>query len=153
MSAPVRRAIFVSEEVAAIVLGPWEDSRTALRFARLRAQLDAFTENGLISVALDPYDKAKSAFLALVDPVSDGVWDIRSVDPSPSIRVLGCFAETDVFISLVWSYRKCLGGPGSKEWRDFRERGKAAWRNLFPTYRALTTGNVNEYISQNIYLV
>src|SRR4051812_40363654 len=100
-SAPADRTMFVSHDVAAAVLGPWHDRRTATRFAQLRAQLDAFTEGRLISVALNPYDKDKKAYLALVDPISDGVWDIRSIDPSPSIRVLGCFAETDIFVSLI----------------------------------------------------
>ena len=151
-SAPTGRTMFVSQEIVPLAFGPWV-GRTAHRFAQLRAHLDAFTENRLISVAVDPYDKANSAYLAPIDPISDGVWDIRSIDPSPAIRVLGCFAEIDVFVSLIWSYRKDLGGPGSKEWRDFRERAKASWRNLFPTYRPLIAGTPNEYISQNIHLV
>jgi hypothetical protein len=151
--AATARSMFVSEEVAAIASGPWKRDTEGYRFALLRAQLDVFTEGGLISVAFDPFKKAKATYLAAIDPVADRVWDIRSIDPKPAIRILGCFSETDVFVALVWDYRKNLGGPDSKEWRDFRERCKAEWNKLFPTYLPLKSENVYECVSRNVHLV
>jgi hypothetical protein len=107
--------LFVSEELGQIVLPPWDASPKGLRFSQLRAQLDTFTAGGLISVAQEPFTKPKATYMARVDPAADEVWDIRSVDPRPAIRVLGCFAETDLFVALTWEYRKNLGGSNSKE--------------------------------------
>lgn len=70
--------------------------------------------------------------MARTYPPADEVWDIRSRDPKPAMRVLGCFAETDVFVALVHGYRKNLGGPRSRQWRDLIESCKAEWRKLFP---------------------
>ena len=147
------RTLFVSEEVSRAVLPPWDASPEGLRFSQLRAQLDTFTAGGLISMAQDPFTKPKATYMARLDPPADEVWDIRSIDPRPAIRVLGCFAETDLFVALTWDYRKNLGGPNSKEWRDFRERCKAMWRNLFPSYQSFSGATVQDYISRNVHVV
>src|SRR5699024_4113055 len=103
--------------------------------ARLRADLDFFTEGGELAIAEAPFGKSRTSYLARVAPVEDELWDIRSRDPRPGIRVLGAFAERDVFIALVWDHRSTLGGAESREWRDFILRGKTAWRTLFETYK------------------
>lgn len=119
----------------------------------LRGQFDHFIGGGLISVAENPYSKWDKAFIARVDPVKDEIWDIRVIDPKPAIRVLGAFAETDVFIALEWEYRTKLGGPESREWRSFVGRAKAKWRSLFGTYKPHTGANVSDYVSENFYAV
>lgn len=148
-----KRTLFVSQEVSQVVMPPWETSVEGLRFSLLRAHLDVFTGGGLISVASNPFTKPKATYMARIDPPEDEVWDIRSIDPSPAIRVLGCFAETDLFIALTWAYRKDLGGPGSKEWRDFRERCKAMWRALFPAYQPLKGAAISDYVSESAHAV
>jgi hypothetical protein len=147
LSVPQVRSLFVSEEVGRIVFQPWANDSEGLRFSLLRAQLDVFTAGGLISVAQDPFKKPKATYMARVDPPADEVWDIRSIDPKPAIRVLGCFSEMNLFIALVWEYRKPLGGLDSRQWRDFRERCKAEWRKLFPTYEPLSGKTSNDYAS------
>ncbi len=123
-----------------------------MRAGRLRADLEMFVEGRLISVAEDPYKKPKSAYMARIDPPEDEVWDIRSRDPRPGIRVLGLFSEKDTFVALTYELREALGGPGSKEWRDARERCKTRWRGLFNPYLPLSRSDANEYVS-NIILV
>jgi hypothetical protein len=152
-SLPAVRAMFVSEEINGVVRPPWTNTAEGLRFSELRAHLDMFTVGTLISIANDPFRKPKATYMARVDPSSDEVWDIRSIDPSPAIRVLGCFGETDTFVALVWDYRINLSGPRSKEWRDFREACKAEWRKLFGPYPPFSGGDAYDYISRNIYVV
>lgn len=148
------RTILMSAEVQDYVLGPWSDKEQEYRANRLRADLDAFIEGEMISANMeDPYKKPKSTYIARVDPISHDVWDIRSRDPNPGIRVLGCFSETDVFVALVWDFRENLGGPGAKEWRDFIERCRAEWRKLFPTYPPPQGEDIHDYISENVILV
>jgi hypothetical protein len=152
-SQPVVRSMFIGEALVDAVTPPWEESSEGFRLSRLRADLDAFTEGRLISIAATPFKKPSSAYIARVYPPEDEVWDIRSRDPKPAIRVLGCFAETDVFVALIWEYRKPLGGSGSKEWRDFVERCKAAWRNLFPAYGPYKGDDLRDYVSANFVAV
>jgi hypothetical protein len=145
-SAAVVRTMFVSKEVNDVVWPPgWGGGRGALRHSKMRGYLDAFTEGRRISVALDPYHKPKSTYLARIDPLADGVWDVRCIDPKPGVRVLGCFAEKDTFVALTFNYRDNLAN--ATDWRDERERCKAAWRKLFLTYEPLKEDCLDEYVS------
>ena len=150
----VKRHVFASEEVFDIMdQGAWDTPEKMRRFSQLRGQFDHFTRGGLVSVALDPYNKWKKAFIARTDPVADEVWDIRCIDPKPGIRVLGCFAETGLFVALAYGFRADLGGPGSREWADLINRCKARWRALFDTYQPHRGAEASDYISEEFYLV
>ncbi len=149
-SDSVSRHMFVSGEMYE-KLQPEIDGKVAFdpRFARLRADLEKFITGGEITVAHQPYKKPKKTYLARTDPVSDCIWDIRSIDPSPGIRVLGMFAEKDTFIALEWDFRERLDGPRSKEWRNFIVRCGAHWRRLFGTHRPHDGGKTSDILSKN----
>ncbi len=147
------RSMFVGAEVYEIVTPPFPENTDGYRFGRLRADLDAFTEGRVISIAEDPYKKPNSTYLARTDPIEHEIWDIRSRDPKPAIRVLGAFSEPDMFVALVWAFRESLGGPRSREWRDLIERCKAEWRKLFPTYQPHKGDSPRDYVSQNAIAV
>lgn len=149
---PSVRMIFVSPELYALVAGPWGDKEIEHRANRLRADFDMFITGSVISVGQDPYKKKKNAYMSSLDPTEDEVWEIRSRDPKPGIRVFGRFTERDVFVALNWAHRDKLGGPQSREFRDERERCKAEWRKLFPSYAPHTGATPDDYIS-NIFLV
>ena len=121
------------------------------RFAHLRADLEKFILGGEINVAHDPFKKPTKTFLARTKPVEDEIWDIRSIDPNPAIRVLGCFSEQDVFVALEWEFRSELGGPHDKAWRDFIVRCGAHWRRLFGSYLPLCGEKTSDYISENYF--
>lgn len=148
------RYIFVTEEVND-VFDPnnWNNDHDAKRFALLRANLDSFTQGQMITIANEPYRKPISTYMARTDPVSDELWDIRSRDPKPGVRVLGCFTEADVFVGLTWSFREPLGGPSSREWRDFIIRAKTNWTQLFGPYQPLKGSEISDYVSSNFYAV
>jgi hypothetical protein len=150
--SPVVRTIFLSHDLYSLVLGPWNDEKIEERAGRLRADLDMFISGMVISVALSPYKKKKNAYMSPLDPAADQVWEIRSRDPRPGIRIFGHFSEKDVFVALTWGFREELGGPGSREWRDARERCKAEWRKLLHPYSPHTGNTPHEYVS-NIILV
>lgn len=146
------RTILASPGLHAMVMGPWSNKETEHRANRLRADFDMFIAGQVISVAQDPYKKKKNAYMSPLDPIADEVWEIRSRDPKPGIRVFGRFAEYDVFVALNWAHRDMLGGPKSREFRDERERCKAEWRKLFPSYAPHTGASPHDYAS-NIFLV
>lgn len=146
---PRTRALLVTEEIFKLVDSPSGSTDERMRFARLRADLDYFTAGGVITVCEEPY-QAKSAYMARIDPVADEVWDIRSRDPKPGLRVFGSFSEQDTFVCLYWKWRKDLGGPRSKSWRDARETCKAEWRKMFYPFVPFRGSSLNEYVSGNV---
>ena len=101
--------------------------------------------------------------MGLLDPPADAVWDIRSRDPRPAIRIIGHFADTDLFIGLTWaprsvpvpwSNRPPLGEGGSEQWKLIIRECKAAWRRLFPSYDPYSGDTIHDYISNGkVFLV
>jgi len=153
-NSPHGRWMFANAEVNRLIVGPWADQAERYRCGALWADFDRYVESRIISVCLDnPYRKPKTTFLARLDPGHDEVWEIRSRDPRPSIRVFGRFADRDVFVALDWGHRSQLGGPGSNAFKLRIRRCKAEWRKLFPSYDPLTGSSVNEYISENAFPV
>jgi hypothetical protein len=154
--SPVGRVLIVNEDLKRLMTGPWTDSQEEVRCGRLWADFDRFIEGRLISVSLDhPYSKPKTTYMARLDPVEDDVFEIRSRDPKPGIRVFGRFADRDVFVALNWEYRGNLGGSQDKEFDREREICKARWRQLFTTYQSISGKNLNEYFADtaNVFSV
>lgn len=107
------------------------------RFAQLQADLDMF----LTSTTIDPQ------YLYGLTPISDGVWEIRSKRPRPSIRVFGLFSSKDTFIATHYKERAGLGGWNSAEWKIEIRRSLAIWRQLFPAYQPINSDDINQLIS------
>jgi len=135
--ATMRRAMFISEEL-------WNDLNSEegdLEWEERIGQLQADLENFVTARAID------SKYLFLLYPSRDCVWEIRSRRPSPSIRVLGQFAQRDVLITTNMALRKDLGGWQSRGWKEVKRASRAIWDWLFGTYRPVQTVDVNEVIS------
>lgn len=96
---PQPRVIYATAELMEELNGPWADPAVEGRMGRLRADLDLFTTGGLIVVSRG---KESSAYMKHLDPPGDGIWEIRSRDPKPSLRVFGRFAATDVLWRPTW---------------------------------------------------
>jgi hypothetical protein len=144
-SVAMVREMFVSQEIMDVAQPPWPATEEGRRLAQMRAYFDGWTEGRLITVADDPYRKPRATIMARIDPVEDDVFDIRCVDPKPGIRVLGCFADFDLFVALTWNQRENL--EDDKAWRDEIERCKAAWRRLFSPYPPFHGASLNDYLS------
>ncbi len=144
-SAKVIRELFVSEEVNKVAHPPWPVTTEGRRLTQMRAYLDAWTQGDRITVADDPYKKPKATRVARTDPPRDDIFDIRCVDPKPGIRVLGGFADKDLFVALTVNFRENLAED--KDWRDEIERCKARWRNLFHPHQPFHGASLNDYLS------
>ena len=151
------RSMFVSVEIYNLLMGPWDNSSLEERCGYLYADLDQFINGEIITVAERPFVKGKTAYIKQLYRRHEEVWEIRSRDPAPGIRVFGRFAKTDVFIALTWWNRTDLGGPHSRAWRDAIVGCKTEWRNLFQAHNPITDRNYNDYpnkyISNKTYLV
>jgi hypothetical protein len=122
--ATPRRALFVVEGLWELLNSPEGSLEWEQRIGALRATLERFVEGRVI----DP------KYLFLLYPTEDSVWEIRCTRESPSIRVLGLFAERDVFIATNYALREDLGGWQSRDWKRVKREAKAKWRTLFLTY-------------------
>ena len=158
---PIERAMYVSEEIWRLVEGPWSEESIERRCGRLRADMEQFVSGRVVSLCLTPYE-AKSAFFGLLDAPADGIWDLRSVDPSPGLRLLGGFSETDVFIALTPAPRSVpvpfmdrppLGDADSREWAAAIRDCKAAWRRLFHPYATHKGDKASDFVSADYILV
>jgi hypothetical protein len=146
--SPVDRVLIANADVNRLIVGPWKDEAEQIRSGRLWADFDRFVEGRLISVSLEtPYTKPKTTYMARLDPPREDVFEIRSRDPKPGIRVFGRFADKDVFVALNWRYREDLGGPQDKEFNREREICKAEWRKLFHTYPTIFGTQIDEYFT------
>jgi hypothetical protein len=160
-SDPESRSMFLSGELKTLLDGPWTDQELRYRAGRLRADLEEFIKGAQLAVCLEPF-AAKTAYMGRLAPIEDSVWDIRSRDPSPALRVVGLFAEADLFIALRWAPRSRqvkwtekppLGPRDSREWRDMIGQCKTDWRNLFHPYSPVQGDNVHAYISSSVHVV
>jgi hypothetical protein len=121
-----RRTVLMSNEINQLVTGPWVDGPMGARCARLRADLENLVTAEDIIVCWEPFE-ARNEQIGRLCPVRDEVWDLRSQDPKPGLRIFFRFAEKDVFVALTcaprsvpvsWLHRLPLLGQESREWRN-----------------------------------
>jgi len=125
------------------------------RCARLRADLENIVTAEHVTVCWDPF-KARNEQIGRLNPVQDEVWDLRSQEPPPGLRVFFRFALKDVLVALTcaprsvpvpWINRLPLLGRTSREWRKAIIECRREWRLLFPTYEPIRGTDINAYLT------
>ena len=148
----------VGRDMLKLVVGPWNSPDMQGRCGRLRADLESFIGGDTLTICLRPFE-AGVAYMRLLKPPSDGIFDIRSRDPNPALRVFGGFARRDVFVALTWaprskplswSSKQPLEGRNSREWRDAVLECKTAWKNLFGSYQPVTGDEIENYATSAV---
>jgi hypothetical protein len=158
-SDPVSREMYLSPEVFALIEGPWSSTDAEKRCNELRSDLDAFVAGQTRTICVKPF-QARNEQLAILHPVDDGVWDIRSQKPSPGIRVLGMFAQRDVFLALIPATRSIkvdyidrgpLGEKCDPAWAEIISETKDLWRRTMSPYSPITGDNPDDYFSEGYH--
>ncbi len=156
---PEGRTVLMTSEVAGLIDGPWDDTVMGDRCARLRANLETFLSGSRMTVCWEPFKGKDHHQLGRLNPITDGVWDLRSVDPSPGLRLFFCLAEKDVMIAFLcsprsipvsWLRRLPLGPRTSKQWKQAQSECKRQWKYLFPAHTPLVSDNPDDCISKAI---
>ncbi|MPZ39852.1 MAG: hypothetical protein GEU95_17690 [Rhizobiales bacterium] len=132
-----KRSMLIGEELWRFLQEPEEDPEWEDRKGFLQADLELFAEGAPIG----------PKYLFLLSPAREAVWEIRSVRPNPSIRVLGRFIAKDIFVATNYALRKDLDGWETREWRDAKLRSRTIWTNLFHPYQPLVTTRVEDLAS------
>jgi hypothetical protein len=136
---PVRR-IFVSKPIKDYLNSDDE------RAFGLLGDLDSFIAGEIITTSMVPRE-AREAYMGLLHPIADGLWDIRSRDPSPALRMLGGFSRRDTFVGLVLYERRLMGDFFSKEWKFAISECKRQWTHRFHALQPITGDDLHGYLS------
>jgi hypothetical protein len=148
---PELRSICVAEPMNRILSGPWPNDNEWEQAEHLKADLSRFIRGGLITVSEDPDEK--TCQLKRLQPGRREVWEIRSREPLPGIRVFGRFADKDLFVAFCWEDRMILGPKNSETWKYHARRCVADWTNYFPNHLPVHNGRFpDDYIS-NTYVL
>lgn len=131
------------EEIDAAVL----DEHAGNRTGAFLADLDRFISGDLITIG---DRRHKHAFLKRLDPQGDQVWELRSVDPRPSVRAFGTFADSDTLVLTHMRLRTDLGGYKSRPFRDEIRRTRQIWQGIFAPYRPVASDKVTDYVTENV---
>ena len=134
------RIVYVSRPVRDYIQSGGE------RAGYLHGDLDSFIGGDTITVSMIPRE-AREAYMGILHPAMDGIWDIRSRDPRPSLRLLGGFARRDAFIGLVLYERKLLRDFFSREWEFAIRQCKREWSRRFHAYTPVTGDDLHAYLS------
>lgn len=143
------RHSYISLEVAGFLWEPADDDKWLAKIAK--AVFDDFVEGGHIPVGWDPHKKDGSCLMARVDSHVEGyeIWDVRCLAPKPGMRVLGGFAEKDVFVGITWDYRKNF----DDHWPEQIERCVSEWKRLFGNCLPFRGKTADEYLSKPFEVV
>jgi hypothetical protein len=151
---PERRTFYASQSVSDLILGMSGGKGQSFknRAYELRAEIDHFIDGKLITARPDN-EMNKRGWLARLEPTPNEIWEIRSLTPKPSIRILGSIAKKNVFVGLTWAWRKDLGAKESPEWEETIDIFKAEWLLRFGTLRPMSSGDYPHDYLTNIRLV
>ena len=149
---PVKRTILLSRDIRDALFHLRPEGLDGPRLGQLLRDFDRFIEGGRITIRDGGY-RSGPAYLARLEPPTTELWEIRSVDPRPGLRVMGRFAEPDVFVALLLLQRKSLGAGDSQAWRQAECDCKARWRQLFPDHAPHAGKRVCDYVSSGGFLL
>lgn len=131
------RAMFVTEDLWKTLQSPEGDQAWEERVGELQADLERF-------VVGDPIDPK---YLFLLYPAHKKVWEIRSTGSNPSIRVLGLFADKDVFVATNFALRAELGGWQNRAWKEVKREAKAKWLWIMAPYEPLSGTDIKNLVT------
>ena len=146
VSEPFEREVFVSNELQELLFGPWDSVADEMNGAKSRQAIDEITTGRRLVVKLKGHI-AGTSFISRLVPQTDEVWEIRVRDPRPGLRILGRFADKDLFIAFHWYLRTQLKGRRSKAFANAIVDCKAAWDELFPNRQPHSGNTVDDYLT------
>ena len=156
---PEKRTLLLAPELDSLLSEPIEETEKSRRIQRLRADLENILAGENLIVCWEPYKARERHQIGRLDPTEDEVFDIRSVEPPPALRILFHFAEKDVLvahlcnprsISVSWLNRLPL--INRKRWRRAIQDSNAKWSTLFPDHSPHSGATIDDYLSNAIIL-
>lgn len=135
--SPIYRVLFLAEDLWKFLYEDIHDDDMEDRIGTLLADLEQFVTS----------EEITPKYLFLLYPSRDAVWEIRSVQDKPSIRVLGLFAAWNVLVATNMALREELGGWESRQWKQVKRKARAAWNSILQPYAPVVTTKVQRVVS------
>ena len=155
-----KRTVLLSPELNRLISPPWPDTKMGIRCARLRAEMEDIRGRRTLVVCWAPAGRGRDYHqIGRLEPPEDDLFDIRSVEPHPALRILFHFAERDVLVTHLcsprlvpvhWLDRVPLLDRRSKAWRKAIAESKANWSVLFPRYSPTLGTQIDDYLSNAV---
>lgn len=141
------RVIYLEDALHHEVVAPSD-----FRIGVLWTDLDRFSLGGIITVG---YAQEATCMMKQLDPRLDEVWEIRSKDPEPQVRVFGRFCEVDEFVATHAVYREDLGDRWETKFEGNRwpaeiQRCYNIWNQVCLGEQPHSGAEINDYISRNV---
>jgi len=119
---------------------------------RIRIALDSFMEGDWKTIG---FTKDCDCDLKRLQPPQNEIWNIRSLAPSPSVRVFGSFLEPDLFVVTNIAVRNDLKDEDSQECKDAIREAERVWNATFSSFgnvKPFSGENANDYVTENAAL-
>ena len=125
------------------------------RIGQLRADLQSIVAGDELTMSFQPF-KHRKATIGILDPATEGTWEIRSRHPSPGLRVFGRFADVDSFVAIDWAPRskpldgfdkKPLLGRASLEYQLAQIEVEEFWKKHLAGVSAVLGDDCGDYFS------
>ena len=144
------RVVYVEESLYEAIMNPTEED--GFRIGALWRDLDHFSNGEEIVVG---YGSESTCRLKLLDPHADEVWELRSRDPEPQVRVFGRFCGRNEFVATHAVFRDHLGDPSwtkwdGNHWPEEILRCHSIWAQIFHPYGPHSGSGIHDYISENV---
>lgn len=144
---PHTRVLYVTAELLEEIE---TNDRDEYRMGQLHRDFDFFCQSPRLTVGRG---RKTECFMKPLEPVDDEVWELRSRDPEPQVRVFGRFAAPDTFIATHAAFRDDLGDVSWSRWEGNNwpteiQKCKSRWTVLLPSQVPFSGGSIHAYITR-----
>lgn len=135
--ASIRRILLIGERLHKALEEETGDAKWDERIGWLKADLEVFVTS----------KNLRPEYLFWLYPRSKCIWEIRSVQNEPSVRVFGLFAAKDVFLATNFALRGYLGEWESREWKREKRNATVEWNGLMHPYKPVQAVTVHDVVT------
>ena len=150
LPGPHTRIVYVEKDLYEAIMQP--SAEDGFRIGALWRDLDHFSRGEQMTVG---YGSETTCRIKPLDPIADEVWELRSRDPEPQVRVFGRFCGPNELVATHAVFRDDLGDPSWSKWDGNRWpveilRCQRIWAQIFHSYPPHSGGDVHAYITSNV---
>ena len=133
------RRLYITPEIATVL----QNTENAIyNFRELRNVIRSFLAGYFVTVSLKGADKTKADFKRLAG--LDEIWALCSRKPkSEQYRILGRFADRDIFVGLALYHRVELGDRSN--YHSIAKKIGSDWDRILPNLTSVSSQEVKSY--------
>jgi hypothetical protein len=136
---PAARRLFLSPEIASVLR---ETENATFDFRELRNVIRSFLAGHFVTVSLTGAARTKADFKRLTG--LNEIWTLCSRKPrSEQYRILGRFADKDIFVGLALFDRETLGNRNN--YHMLAQTAETEWNRILPGRKPFAGRSVEAY--------